>query len=238
MPDHNLSRIEPESGAVQPPAPARRRRRGLVAGVLVLAALGVGVMLREDIAALLPRQATSPAVTAVAEPPPALTVAVAEAAPRPLARTVVGDGSVVAWQELVIGAEAGGLRVAEVAVEEGDAVRQGQLLVRLDDGLLRAALNGADAAVAEADAALRVARQELARAIELVRTGSATRQTVEQRESAAAQAEARLASAAARREEAAARLAQARILAPSDGTVSKRAALLGSVTSPGRKCCA
>jgi RND family efflux transporter MFP subunit len=235
MPDHNLTRIEPDSGTARPAAPARRRRRGLFAAAAVLAAIGAGVALREDIAGLLPRTAPPPAPAATAEPPPALTVLVAEAAPRALARTIVGDGSVVAWQELVIGAEAGGLRVAEVPVEEGDAVRQGQLLVRLDDSLLRAALGGADAAVAEADAALRVARQELARAIELVRTGSATRQTVEQRESAAAQAEARLASAAARREEAAARLAQARIVAPSDGIVSRRSALLGSVTAPGQE---
>ncbi len=236
MPDHNLSRIQPESGAMQPPAPVpARRRRGLVLAVLALSATGAGVALREDITALLPRPAPPPAATVMAEPPPSLTVLVAEAVARPLARTVVGDGSVVAWQELVIGAEASGLRVAEVAVEEGDAVRQGQLLVRLDDSLLRAALNQAEASVAEADAALRAARQELARAIELVRTASGTRQTVEQRESAAAQAEARVASAIARREEVAARLAQARIVAPADGVISKRSALLGNVTAAGQE---
>ncbi len=235
MPDHNLPRREPEGATRRAVAPARRRWRGWLAALIGLGAVGAGVAMRDDLIALLPRHAPPPAAAAPAEPPPSLTVVVAEAAPRPLARIVVGDGSVVAWQELVIGAEAGGLRVAEVAVEEGDAVRQGQLLVRLDDALLRAALGAAEAAVAEADAALRVARQELARAIDLVRTGSATRQTVEQRESTAAQAEARLASAAARREEAGARLAQARIVAPADGVVSKRVALLGSVTAAGQE---
>ncbi len=71
--------------------------------------------------------------------------------------------------------------------------------------------------------------------MELARTSSATRQTVEQRAATTAQAEARLASAVARREEAAARLAQTRIVAPADGVVSRRSALLGSVTSAGQE---
>jgi RND family efflux transporter MFP subunit len=236
MPDHNLPRQELGEAPVRASAAPRRRRRApLILAALVLAALGGAVALREDLAALLPARAPAPAATATAEPPPALTVAVAEAAPRPLARSVAGDGSVVAWQELVIGAEAGGLRVAEVLFEEGQAVRQGQLLIRMDDALLQAGLNQAEAAIAEADAALRLARQELARAVDLARTSSAPRQTVEQREAAAAQAEARLASAVARRDEVAARLAQARILAPADGIVSKRAVLPGNVTGVGQE---
>jgi RND family efflux transporter MFP subunit len=234
MPDHNVTQREPESGYALP-ARRRRRRLGILLAGLAGLAAGTLLLLRDEVAALLPARPAPPAATRVAEPPPALTVTVAEATPRALARTVVGDGSVVAWQELVIGAETGGLRVAEVLVEEGQSVRQGQLLIRMDDALLRATLNQADAAVAEADAALRIARQELARAVDLVRSGSATRQTVEQRESAAAQAEARLASAAARREEVAVRVAQARILAPTDGVVSKRTALPGNVTVAGQE---
>jgi RND family efflux transporter MFP subunit len=236
MPDHNLPRPEPAGDAVESIAPAPRRRTGrVVLALLLLLAAGAAWQYRAEIAAHLPARPAPPAATTPAEPPPALTVAVAPVTPRPLARSVVGDGSVVAWQELVIGAEAGGLRVAEVLVEEGDAVRAGQLLVRLDDSVLRATFGQADAAVAEADSALRLARIELARANELLRAASATRQTVEQREATTIQAEARLASAVARREEAAARLAQARILAPTDGFVSRRSALPGGVTSTGQE---
>jgi RND family efflux transporter MFP subunit len=234
MPDHNPPRHE-LSGDVAAP-PRRRPVRRTTLAALVLAALGGAYAFRAELAALLPGRAPSPAVTvAVTEPPPALTVTVAEATIRPLGRQVVGDGSVVAWQELVIGAEAGGLRVAEVLVEAGDAVRAGQLLVRMDEALLRAGLAQAEAAIGEADAALRLARQELGRAVDLVRSNSATRQTVEQREATTAQAEARLASAVARRDEVAARLAQARIVAPTDGVVSKRTALPGAVTSAGQE---
>ncbi|MFT8245851.1 efflux RND transporter periplasmic adaptor subunit [Roseomonas sp. BN140053] len=232
MPDHNLPGLG--SPAVTAGRPARRRGRWLLV-LLALAALGAAVFLRGEIAALLHRPAPPAAPVVAAEPPPALTVAVAAATPRTLARTVVGDGSVVAWQELVIGAEAGGLRVAEVRVEEGDAVRAGQLLVRMDETLLRAVLGQAEAAVAEAQAALRNARQDLARAADLSRTGNAPRQTLELRQAAAEQAEARVASAVARREEVAARLAQARIVAPADGVVSKRSVLPGNVTSAGQE---
>ncbi|MBD0274101.1 MAG: efflux RND transporter periplasmic adaptor subunit [Acetobacteraceae bacterium] len=170
-----------------------------------------------------------------AEPPPALTVSIAAAAERPMPRVVVGDGSVVAWQELVIGAEAGGLRVVEVAVEEGDRVRRGQLLARLEDSVLKAQRDAAEASVQEAEAALRVARQDLVRSEELSRGQIAARQTLEQREAAARQAEARLGAARARRDEAAARLAQTRVLAPTDGTVSRRTALLGAVVPAGQE---
>jgi RND family efflux transporter MFP subunit len=243
MPDHNLPERDRASQVLDRPAasdhrnaPAHPRRRGrILAAALAALAIGAGVVLREDIAALLPHRGPTPPAAAIVEPPPALTVAVADAALRPLARSILGDGSVVAWQELVIGAEAGGLRVAEVLVEEGDTVRRGQELVRFDESLLRATLGQAEAGVAEVESALRIARQELARAIELVRTASAPRQTVEQREATAAQAEARLASAVARREEVAVRLAQARVVAPTDGVVSKRTALPGNVTAVGQE---
>jgi RND family efflux transporter MFP subunit len=239
MPDHNFP--APRDLAAAPPEAPQRpaRRRRWVAGVAILLALA-------GLAALLPRAellsgielpavrrpAPSPATGA---PPPALTVAVQPVTPRLLSRQVVGDGSVAAWQELVLGAEIGGLRVVEVAVEEGDRVRQGQVLVRLEDAVLAAQHDQAVAAVAEAEAALRIAQQDLQRAAELVRTNSVPRQTLEQREAATRQAEARLAAAEARRDEAVARLAQTRILAPADGIVTRRVALLGSVVPAGQE---
>lgn len=244
MPDHNLpSGVLPSRAAAEAPASGgpeiarpRRWRWLLLLAVAAMLGLGGALALRDEITSASDRQAHAAAGLSVpAEPPPALTVTVAPAARRPMARVVVGDGSVVAWQELVIGAEAGGLRVAEVAVEEGDRVRQGQLLVRLEASVLAAQRDGAEASVQEAESALRIARQDLVRSVELSRTESAPRQALEQREAAARQAEARLAAARARRDEAAARLAQTRILAPTDGVVSRRTVLSGAVTSVGQE---
>ncbi len=253
MPDHNLlSRVHPspqrDTATALPAEPASpgvarprgRGRRRLLLALLAVAALGAGgaALLSGRGTTILGRDAPPPAAApsvAASEPAPALTVSVAAAAERPMARVVIGDGSVVAWQELVVGTEAGGLRVVEVAVEEGDRVRQGQLLVRLEDSVLSAQRNAAEANVQEAEAALRVAQQDLVRSVELSRSDIAARQTLEQRQAAARQAEARLSAARARRDEAAARVAQTRIVAPADGTVSRRTVLLGAVAPAGQE---
>ncbi|UPY38833.1 efflux RND transporter periplasmic adaptor subunit [Sediminicoccus sp. KRV36] len=209
------------------PAPARRRWLGPVLLVLVLAGGGV--------AAVKWRAAHPPAPPVAAAPVPALTVSIAPAATRRMVSSVVGDGSVVAWQELVIGAEIGGLRITEAPLDEGMAVRAGQLLARLDDSVLAAQAAQAEAAINEASAFLELARAEQARAEDLVRTQSASRQIVDQRQSATRQAEARLLSARAKRDEAVARVAQTRILAPTDGVVSRVSVRIGAVTALGQE---
>jgi HlyD family secretion protein len=58
---------------------------------------------------------------------------------------------------VAVASETSGL-VAEVLADKGDFVRAGQLLVRLDDGWIRAQLREADSAVETAEANLRVAQ--------------------------------------------------------------------------------
>jgi RND family efflux transporter MFP subunit len=228
MLDHPAPQITASSRMSAPP-----RRRAWVWPLVVLALLAAGGAVAWR---MLPgRPAAPPPAATSLGPPPALAVAVVPAVSRPLARTISGDGSVVAWQELVLGAEAGGLRVAEVAVEEGDHVRQGQVLVRLDDAVPAAQLAQAEAGLTEAEAALGIARADLNRALELSRSQNTPRQVLEQRQAAARQAEARLASARAARDEARARLGQTRIEAPHDGVVLRRSVLPGAVTAVGQE---
>lgn len=227
MPDHHL----PDPPALAGAAAAPMRRRWLLPALAVLVLLlgGAGAA-----AWIIRRQpAASPAPAAA--PTPALTVALAEVREERLARPVVGDGSVAAWQELVIGTETGGLKVVEVNFEEGDQVRQGQVLVRIDPAVPAAQAAQAEAAAIEAEAALRLAEADLRRSAELARTESVARQTLDQRQSAARQAEARLIAARARRDEAQARLEQVTIEAPADGVISRRTILLGAVVQPGQE---
>jgi RND family efflux transporter MFP subunit len=167
--------------------------------------------------------------------PPVIAVTVARAEIRSLARSVIGDGSVVAWQELVVGAEAAGLRVVDVAVEEGDQVQRGQILMHFDAALLNAQVAQSEASVAEAQAALEFLRSDVSRAIALSRGAFIAAQTVEQRQSAAHQAEARLLLARARLDEATARLAQTQVVAPADGVVIRRSAQPGTVSAVGQE---
>lgn len=210
-----------------PASPVRRNWLGLAVVVLALAGAAFGVVKW--------RAATPPPSPSAAPPAPALTVSVAPVIARRMAASVVGDGSVIAWQELVIGAEVGGLRLVEAPLDEGMAVRAGQVMARLDDNVLAAQAAQAEAAIGEAQAFLELARAEQARAEELVRSQSGSRQLVDQRQSATRQAEARLIVLRARRDEALARLAQTRILAPSDGIVSRVALRIGAVTALGQE---
>ncbi|WP_207538766.1 efflux RND transporter periplasmic adaptor subunit [Sabulicella rubraurantiaca] len=227
MPDHNLPE-RPSPAEVQVPALPRRRRAWL--WLPALAVLGAGGWWGWS-----HRLAEAPAPSPLAEAPAALTVAVRPVERRSLLRPVIGDGSVAAWQELVVGVETGGLRVIEAGFEPGDRVRAGQVLVRLDPSVPEALLAQAEAAVSEAEAALRIAEAEQRRAADLARSESVARATLEQRQSVTRQAEARLAAARARRDEAASRLAQTRIAAPTNGTVSRRSVLLGAVVQPGQE---
>ena len=75
-----------------------------------------------------------------------------------LVQTVVASGRVITPQRVSIGAVITE-RVARIPVGEGQAVRQGDVLIQLDDRDERAALAQAQAAVEQADAKLRQMRE-------------------------------------------------------------------------------
>src|SRR5262249_12405446 len=95
---------------------------------------------------------------------PAMTITVTHLSDQRLRTAVSGIGSVVAWEELSIAAEAQGLRVDKVLVDEGDLVKQGQVLAQLDARVLQAQLRQAEARVAEAKSTLAVAENNHRRA--------------------------------------------------------------------------
>jgi HlyD family secretion protein len=180
---------------------------------------------------------------------PTQTITVGMVAQGAMARSLVVNGSLAAWDELPVGAEAGGLAITQVEVEEGDRVTKGQLLAQLDDSVLRAQLAQAHAAVAQAEAGLQKAEamsatagSDVRRAKELSKNGFISGQLAEQRETTAATALAdvnvarqNLVTSKAIADERAAQLAQTEVRAPTDGIVSKRMATLGNVVSVGQQ---
>lgn len=197
------------------------RLLGLVGiALLLLAACGPQAAANSDAASSSPSGA-------------AQTVEVARASTVVLRPVVVGSGSVAAVQELVISAEAGGLRILEVLVEEGAAVKRGQLLLRLNDAILRAQIGQNTAQLNDAEIVLESARTELRRAEGLVLGQAITEATLAQRRTTASSAETRVSQVSAQRDELLARLAQTEVRAPADGIISKRSALLGAVPGAG-----
>lgn len=115
--------------------------------------------------------------------------------------------------ETDVGAKVGG-RVEDVTVREGNAVVPGQLLVRLDDGEVRAQLRGAQARVAVARQRELDARSQIQVAQSRIDESRLNRaQAEEDNRGRLLQAQANLATAEARLEEGQARLRLARVTA-------------------------
>jgi len=213
-------------------------------------------------AALLGLPTTSPASAAepapVATPkPPSVSVTTAESGT--LAETILLTGTLVARDEVMVGAEIDGLAITELLAEEGDKVARGQVLARLSRDMLDAQLaqNAASISravagiaqaknqIAEAEATARQTDAAFARARALVERGNTTTENLEQREAASLVARARVLAAEdalrlaqsdkelaeAQRREIQVRLARTEIKAPAAGTISRREAKLGALVS-------
>jgi HlyD family secretion protein len=204
-------------------------------------AAGVVAVLAALLAAFLvttPLQAADdrvPAAGAASAARPALTVTTTQPQKADWPLTVSGNGSIAAWQEAVIGAEANGLRLVEVAAQVGDRVRKGQMLARLNSDTLAADRAASLASLAEAQASLAEAQANAERARQLQASGAISTQQIQQYTTGEATAKARVASLKASLQANDVRLAQARILAPDDGVISSRTATLGAVVTPGQE---
>ena len=136
--------------------------------------------------------------------------------------------------------------LTQVLIEEGDVVKQGQVIARLEDSGLRAALGTAEAQVqvtqaqvAQAQAQLAQAQADLARQEELVKSGWISPQAAEQSRTAVKTASAQVQAAQRQSEGARANLQQAKVnfdytvvRAPFAGVVTEKAAQVGEIVSP------
>jgi HlyD family secretion protein len=105
------------------------------------------------------RRAASKNVKVVATPEPVITVTTAKATYLSVPDKVVATGTISAVDPMAVGAEVSGLKVVEVAVEEGDFVRKGQVLARLNSSILSAQLEQARSRQRSALAQVDKARQ-------------------------------------------------------------------------------
>ncbi|HWO89195.1 MAG TPA: efflux RND transporter periplasmic adaptor subunit [Gemmatimonadales bacterium] len=113
-------------------------------------------------------------------------------------------------------------QIAQVFVDEGEPVREGQPLVRFRDEVLRAAAASARADVARARMAVSLAVAESSRAVALFAEGAIARRDHDNAFLAVESARAQLALAEAQSASATDRLEQATLRAPSAGVISRR----------------
>ncbi len=143
---------------------------------------------------------------------------------------IAANGYVIARRRAALSTDIQG-RLVELRVEEGDHVKEGELIARLDTRQLEASRERAQADLAQARAAAEFARLEYDRNEKLLATGDATPQ---QRDSAKAeleQATARVASLKAGLEEIKVLIDKSSIYAPFDGVIIQKDAEVGEVVS-------
>lgn len=203
--------------------PQTRQGRIALAAAVALVIIGIIVVTRpESAGADKPRTA-----------PAALTVTVTTLETAKLARSMVANGTVFPWQEIIIGPEVGGYRVAEVRVDVGDRVRKGQELARLADDLLSAEVSSKRANVQQAQATLTNAASALRRAEPLAASGVLSASDLDNLRSEEIAADARVQVAKAELEAAELRLRHTRVTAPDDGVISSRTVTIGQVAQTG-----
>lgn len=210
----------------------RRQGQGLIAGALVIAVVAV----ISWIAFFTAPTARVAADGRVAKPAKAaLSVSVTQAAASEWPLTLSANGNIAAWQEAIIGAEAGGLRLDEVLVNVGDHVRKGQILARLQSETVDAEVAQTRASLQEAEAAQAEAAANAERARQLQSTGAMSAQQINQFFTGEQIARARVAVLKARLRADAIRLTQTTVKAPDDGSISARLATVGSVVQSGQE---
>lgn len=143
------------------------------------------------------------------------------------------SGLLIAREEIAVGSELSGYRVATLLADEGDSVRAGQPLVRLDDGLLQARIRQAEASLMQARAQARQAQAESARVDGLDGQGVLSDEQIQQRRTAAASANANADVAAANLAGLKKEADRMTLRAPVAGVVLQRNVRRGDVASPG-----
>jgi RND family efflux transporter MFP subunit len=188
--------------------------------------------------------------------PPAVTIV--PAVRREFVDRLFVSGTLVAREEAQVAARIDGLAIVELDAEDGDHVKEGQVLARLDRNQLDALMAQNDAATKRADAAIDQARSLIAQSQAQVQFSNAdfdrarklqagvmAASTVEQREMAMKTARAQLAAAQnalgvaeadrksrdAERQELQVRIDRTEVRAPVSGVVSRRSARLGASAS-------
>jgi len=134
-------------------------------GLLLGLALGLGIAFAST---RLNQPAATPEVTPTAAETPVSSgsVTTVRAQSAPVKETISASGTVAAFDLLSVSPRASGLQIQAVTVRAGDRVTAGQVLATLDDSILRAQIEQAEAQViaAQADVAQEEARAAQAQA--------------------------------------------------------------------------
>jgi RND family efflux transporter MFP subunit len=142
------------------------------------------------------------------------------------------SGDLRADRESVLRAQLAG-SVLEVRVKEGQAVREGAVLARIEARTLEDASRSAQSAVHSAETQLQVAQKEADRTQQLVTAGALAARELDLAHNTVISAEAQLADARARMVTAQKQLEDAVVKSPINGVVARRSVNTGDIVTSG-----
>jgi RND family efflux transporter MFP subunit len=142
------------------------------------------------------------------------------------------SGSLAPERDAQLRAQVGG-PVRAVLAEQGQSVRAGTLLARIDDAATRDQVLSARSGVRAAQSSAEVAARELQRAARLAAAGAIAERDVESARRVNVASQAAVADAQARLSSVGEAQANTRVTAPFAGVVSQRAVNAGDVVAPG-----
>jgi membrane fusion protein, multidrug efflux system len=153
-------------------------------------------------------------------------------ATRPVPVQRLFDGQVEAVHAATVSGQTSG-RVADIAFDVGDSVPAGATIIRLVSEDQQGGLQQAQAALADAQAGLKVDQQELTRIEELFAKGVVSKAELERAEGRVKSREAQVKNAEGALRRAQQQLAYTIVQAPFGGVVSERHIELGEAVAPG-----
>lgn len=158
------------------------------------------------------------------------TVSVATVTLRPMAGSVTASGLLLPREEVAVGSEISGFRVAELLVDEGASVKKGQVLARLDPSLLLAKIAQAEANLAQAQTSALQARTESDRLKGFEDIGAFSEEEIATRVAKAKNAEAGVDVAQAQLNDLQTQKQRMEVRSPVNGFVLERIVRLGDVS--------
>lgn len=181
-------------------------------------------------------QKPAPAAEATGEKPAAgdtQSMRVTRIVERSLTDDVAAQGRLVSREEAAVGSDQTGYRVQSVYVDEGDWVKRGQHLAKLDDTLLQAQIAQAEAQLATQKATLAFKDSQYDRAKTLTDEGAFSKEQLEQRRMESDIAKASLLSSEASVKEMKARQDRMILRAPVSGRILQRTIRPGDISMAG-----
>lgn len=163
----------------------------------------------------------------------AQTVTVIAPGQETVTRAISATGTLAARREIPVGVVGEGGQVAQVYVDAGSWVRQGQVLASIERSVQTQQIIGQQAQINAARADLQLAQSELDRALQLVSRGFVSKADVDRKTATRDSARARLGIAEAQLSELRARTARLDIRAPVSGYILERNVEPGQTVTQG-----